>query len=214
MSDADEEFPDLGAKATAAIKGLGLLTGGVGSTLLEIALAPNLETRKREWMTGLNRRLAALEKTVKGSELKQAGVKDEFATVVIHATTIALRNHEREKLEALQNAVVNTALNLEPDSDLRALFISWIDSLTAIHLRVLRGYLYGGEGLARLREDYSGQVELTNAVIIDLKTRGLVLDPVEQSGLIIQPPYLKLGFRVSWIGRRFVEFIQDPEQNR
>jgi hypothetical protein len=56
----------------------------------------------------------------------------------LQATSIALRNHQEEKLEALKNVVVNSVLPSSVDDDLKLMFIDLVDELKVLHLRLLR----------------------------------------------------------------------------
>ena len=44
---------------------------------------------------------------------------DEFVSAIQHATQIAVRTHQAEKLEALRNAVLNVAAGTAPGDDLQ-----------------------------------------------------------------------------------------------
>jgi hypothetical protein len=57
---------------------------------------------------------------------------------VLQATSIALRNHQKEKLEALRNAVVNSVLPSSADDDIKLMFLDLVDELKVSHLRLLR----------------------------------------------------------------------------
>ncbi len=46
----------------------------------------------------------------------------------MHATIAVLRNHQKEKLEALQNAVLNSAMNIDVDENLQLLFWDLVDA--------------------------------------------------------------------------------------
>jgi hypothetical protein len=55
----------------------------------------------------------------------------------MHATQAAIRNHQKEKLEALRNAVLNSAEKNALDEDIKLMFVSLIDTFTPWHLRIL-----------------------------------------------------------------------------
>jgi hypothetical protein len=57
-----------------------------------------------------------------------------FITAVLQATSIAVRNHQKEKLEALKNAIVNSVLPNAPDESLQLTFLNFIDIFTPCHL--------------------------------------------------------------------------------
>ncbi|KNH48326.1 hypothetical protein [Pseudomonas lini] len=62
---------------------------------------------------------------------------DAFISTVAEVCAISLRNHESEKLEALRNAVKNSALPSCPSDDYRQLFLNFVDVCTVTHIRLL-----------------------------------------------------------------------------
>jgi hypothetical protein len=60
--------------------------------------------------------------------------------VFAQAAQAAIRTHDQEKLDALRNAVLNTALGKEPDKDRQAIFLSLLDRLQPAHLRILKTF--------------------------------------------------------------------------
>lgn len=62
---------------------------------------------------------------------------EAFVTVTMHASQIAIRNHRKEKIDALRNAVFNAALLNPQHDDEQMIFIRLIDQLTPLHLAVL-----------------------------------------------------------------------------
>lgn len=56
----------------------------------------------------------------------------------MHATQIALRSHQTEKLNALRNAIVNVAKGSAPDEVLQNVFLNFVDSFTEMHLKILK----------------------------------------------------------------------------
>jgi hypothetical protein len=51
---------------------------------------------------------------------------------------VAIRNHHKEKLKALRNAVLNSISPNLPEEDLQLMFLNWVDELTTWHLRILQ----------------------------------------------------------------------------
>src|SRR5258707_556352 len=60
-----------------------------------------------------------------------------FVTTALQATQIAVRTRQEEKLNALRNALVNSALAGAPDETIQQIFLNHVDSPTAWRLRVL-----------------------------------------------------------------------------
>ena len=105
----------------AGLKGLISLVpvaGAVASELLGVASAP-VAQRRDDWLSDLERRLREVEGCVQGFRLEDLGKNPQFISATMQATQAASRTHQSEKLEALQNAVVNVALGKPPTEDLR-----------------------------------------------------------------------------------------------
>jgi hypothetical protein len=95
------------------------IAGGPLSEFFSALLVPPLTKRREEWLQSIADRLKALEGKVEGFSIEALKDNEMFVTVFMHATQIAIRNHQREKIEALRNAVINVALGRAPDEDLQ-----------------------------------------------------------------------------------------------
>jgi len=87
--------------------------GGPASELLALVIAPPLKKRQVDWMNRVAECLKELESKVDGFNMETLRDNPLFVTAILHATTVALRNHQEEKLQALQNAVLNTARGID-----------------------------------------------------------------------------------------------------
>ena len=63
---------------------------------------------------------------------------ETFQTTFKKAIRIAECEHQQEKLEALRNAVLNSAIPNSFEDDIQAIFLRWIDEFTVSHIRLLR----------------------------------------------------------------------------
>ncbi|MFQ5884701.1 MAG: hypothetical protein ACE5IO_06340, partial [Thermoplasmata archaeon] len=151
MSDTIKEDSDMTQKPKAGsgdvahtLVRAGLSTvpivGGPAAELFSAVIVPPLSKRRDEWIQSIAERLLRLEKKVEGFRLEDLSANDMFVTTVMHATQVAIRNHQEEKLEALRNAVLNAALPNPPEEDLQLMFLAFVDMLTPWHLRLL-GFL-------------------------------------------------------------------------
>ena len=104
----------------------------VGGPALEVfnqLIAPPIQRRRDEWLKGVMERLSALEQD-NCLKIDDLASNDVFVSTITQATTIALRNHRKEKLDALRNAVLNTAIGRSPDDSKRELFLNFVDVFT------------------------------------------------------------------------------------
>jgi hypothetical protein len=130
------------------------------------------------------------QKIVTEENLQQ---NEAFISTVAEVCSISLRNHQKEKLEALKNAVRNSALPTCPSDDYRQMFLNFVDVCTVTHIRLLqlfddpRGWFakrqislpnWGMGSLSTVIEmalpDLTGHNEIRDAIWKDLYQRGLV----------------------------------------
>ncbi len=110
--------------------------GQAAIELFQTVVQPPLQKRQREWMEEVAKGLQELEEQQKCivEELKD---NDSFIDTVLQASTAAMRSSQREKREALRNAVLNSALPNPPDDSHQQIFIGFVNSFSPLHLRLL-----------------------------------------------------------------------------
>jgi len=114
------------------------VVGGPIKELFNSLITPPLVKRRDDWVESIAKRLQELEKEASGFKLESLKENENFITVVTYATTIAIRTHQEEKLDALRNAVLNSAVASDPDDDLQHMFLNFIDTFTSSHIRILK----------------------------------------------------------------------------
>ena len=112
------------------------LVGGTISELLSIIASP-ISKRRDEWLIRIYNELQQLQNQIPEFDISELSKNEVFITIVMHATQTAIKNHNDEKLEALKNAVLNSAVKIDLDDNMQLMFINYIDSLTPLHLRIL-----------------------------------------------------------------------------
>lgn len=118
--------------------GLGTIpiAGAAATELFSAIVTPPLEKRKTEWMKKVGEALRNLE-SQKGINLQDLQNNDTFLDISLHATQAALRTSREEKLIALKNAILNSAMPSPINDSMQQMFINFIDTLTVWHLRLL-----------------------------------------------------------------------------
>ena len=95
--------------------------------------------RRDKWINEyLSRAVQTIAEQAAFSVVKNLSNNESFLTFVLKATSIALRNHQKEKLEALRNAIINSVLPSSANDDMKLIFINLVDQLEVPHLRLLR----------------------------------------------------------------------------
>lgn len=157
--------------------------GGPAVELFQYVVQPPLEKRRDEWMAQVGEKLKQLE--TEGLKLADLQDNEQFISAVMQASQAALRTHQAAKLAALRNAVVNIAKGQAPDEALQHLFLVFVDSLTELHLQILKAFQapvpppgMGMGGLGNVLEHnipaLRGRQDMYGQFWKDLYSRGLV----------------------------------------
>lgn len=135
-----------------ARSGLGAIPFG-GTAAIEIfnkIITPPIESRRDEWRQLVGERLQKLDAEGK-IDLEELAADEEFATIILQATQTAIRNHQQQKLIALSNAVVNSAMGINIKEDVRLILIRYVDELVPSHLTLLRLFSDNESKLANVK---------------------------------------------------------------
>ncbi len=201
--------------------------GGPLQVLFENFFSSPLDKRKEAWMQSLADVLDEVQRQVKECTPEKLATNDAFITVVMQTSQIAMRNHQQAKLDALRNAVLNSALPNPPQEDEQMIFVRLIDQLTPWHLRVLtvlnepvqwmernnihnpRWKMGGGASvLEHCLPDLGGQRETYDQIVRDLQADGLF-----SQGQFLHVTMTGAGMiasRTTDRGKRFISFITAP----
>ncbi|MEM1171492.1 MAG: hypothetical protein AAGJ08_21025 [Cyanobacteria bacterium P01_H01_bin.35] len=101
-----------------------------------------------------------------------------FQTTFKKAVRIADCEHQQEKLEALRNAVLNSAIPNSLKDDVQGMFLKWIDEFTVSHIRLLKMLHYidnynEEEFLANLPDLEENRI-FYNQILLELTNKGLI----------------------------------------
>lgn len=201
--------------------------GGPLQVVFENLFASPIERRKEAWLQQLADIVLEVEGRVADHTPEKLAENEAFVTVAMQASQIALRNHQRAKLEALRNAVLNAALPNPPQEDEQMIFLRLIDQLTPWHLRILSvlddpvrwmerhgvgnpGWGMGGTStvLEHCLPDLHGQRDTYDQIVRDLQSEGLLgqgqfLHVMMTGGGMV-------ASRTTDRGKRFIRFITAP----
>lgn len=111
----------------------------VGGALAEVVghLNNDLARRQEYWMVQVSEAINALQKT-SGFTVDELMKNEAFTSFLLQATPVALRNHQKEKITTLKNALTSVGNPEFSDEDLAFQFLRYIDELTVSHLTILR----------------------------------------------------------------------------
>jgi len=115
------------------------IVGGPAAELFAYVVVPPLTKRRDEWLQLIADGLKALEEKVENFSIESLSKNEAFVTMLLEASHLAVRSHEREKIESLRNAVLNAALEA-PEEHAQAILLQFLAVATPWHLRVLTFY--------------------------------------------------------------------------
>lgn len=96
-----------------------------------------VKKRRDRWVELMALRIVELEARLKELKIEDLPNNEKFVSALLHASNIAARTHQKEKLEALANAVMRTATPSSVDDDVQIMFLQLVDRLTPYHLILL-----------------------------------------------------------------------------
>lgn len=199
------------------------VAGGPASELLGLIFGPPLEKRRGEWLNELADAIREIQGRVAELTPEKLSQNEAFVTTALHASQIAIRTHQRDKRDALRNAVVSAALPDAPDETLQQIFLNYVESLTGWHLRILAffadprawgrrhnivypNWTMGSPAvvLETSMRQLAGQRAFYDQIFADLDQRGLVTGGVLHTSMTSQGMFAS---RTTNLGDRFLRFI-------
>ncbi|MGO4919495.1 hypothetical protein [Maribacter spongiicola] len=113
------------------------VVGAAASELLQLLVTPPIEKRRTDWMNQIGVRLKDLEDK-KLLALESLPENEKFIDVVLQTTQEAIKTSEKEKIEYFRNAILNTAVGLNPDSSEIQIFLKFVSDFTVWHIKILK----------------------------------------------------------------------------
>jgi hypothetical protein len=183
-----------------------------------------LADRRTRWFNDLAGKMHKLEEQV--GNFEQLTSNDAFMDALTAASQIADRTSRVEKLEALRNAVVNSAMPDAPDADTQQLLFDMIDRFTPTHVRMLKllsdppGW-FSRYGISRPNISAGPKTAIIEAGMPELAGRRDLIDryagALTGTGLINQALTGMMTESGLWaiattpLGIEFLAFVADPE---
>lgn len=115
--------------------------GSAASELLSLVIAQPVNKRRDEWIIRLYEDLKELEGRIDEFRIENLKDDEQFVTIVINAIQLAIRNNNEEKLQALKNACINTALKINTDEDKQLIFLNYVDELIPLDIKLLYHFM-------------------------------------------------------------------------
>lgn len=213
--------PRTGARDAVEVGVAGLLglvpgAGGWLSAGFQKVFAQQEQNRLNAYLANLAAVINRLTETVEGLTAEQLASTPEFYDAAVTAARIATATASEQKQRALRNALFHLGSEGAPDTDLRMVFIRYIDELTDTHVRVLQYFASAGGEYIHLDDTNSitGSEAASQPFVADLQTRGMIEErPIitrHGGGMTMFANAAQGGSRITSIGTQFLEFIAGP----
>ncbi len=193
------------------------------------ALGWRLGERREKWFTELAEGVEELRQRVDGLDLEALTGNDLFIDAVVTATRTVEHTHQDQKIEALRNAVLNSAAPDAPDADTQAIILDLIDRFTPSHLRLVTLWddppaWFASHGIPQPQGAFATSRTVTvEAGLPEMRGRKdfymLIASELSSAGMLtaslsglVQPPSLMSRLTTDF-GRQFVRFISPPRED-
>ena len=219
-----EDYVHIGTKAgLSTLPGIGGIVAEYFSTLVP----PAIQKRRDEWLIELYHRLKALERKIEGFQVENLAENENFISTLIQATQIALKTHDKEKIECLRNAVINSLSTASIDESEQMIFLNLVDRYSPWHLKILHFLAdpreYGKvHGIKYPQWSMGGLGTVIEFTFPELKNKQSLYDQIVEQmisdGLLQKGAYLHGGMtengmfasRITDMGKAFLMFISNP----
>ncbi|HKU33102.1 MAG TPA: DUF4179 domain-containing protein [Candidatus Nitrosotalea sp.] len=223
-------------KNTASVAyGAGAIVGGVATAnpflvasgaigLFGGFLAPFMAKNRDKYFEELRNDLDRLSSKVDGFTIENILSDDKVLSVILQVYPVVIRTMEEEKLAFMRNIVLNTALKINIEDDLRSMYIQFVADLTPSHFRILKYFQNPMKWLTEHNISLggvtaTGRRTFLEQAIPELKGRHdqFVADLITR-GLLLKGDWLNVivsdftSPMLTDMGKELLRFIETPSQ--
>ena len=195
----------------------------------ELVIEPPFQQRSTIWMNTVAERCREYEKQFKEFSPENLVKNEVFQSAFAVSARIVVQSHQKEKLEALKNALLNTVIMKDLDENFKLLFFNYIDGMTVLHMDVVKFFRERKEGRGKLDELYTPYFQqyqiscqpnieiddlLFTAITKDLENKGLLRREKKKltgGGLQKSAPGQFDWIAHTDLGEKFYKFIIEPK---
>lgn len=201
------------------------ILGGGMSELFSL-VSPPLEKRKNEWLKKIAQELDDLKYKIDDFNVEKLFENEIFISNFLRASQLAITIHQKERLKALKNTVINSALEINIDENEQMLFINLIESMTDWHIKTIcyfedpmiqfkkkgiepKEYVMGSpmDTFLTYYPELSNKEESVNFIITNLYNMGILTTNNLNTSMSKKGVYEP---RLTKFGQNFLDFIREP----
>jgi hypothetical protein len=114
-----------------------LINGTAMEILNAITIAP-IERRRDIFFEDICFHIKKLESKIEELKPERLSENELFITVLLKSFQAIIKEHQKEKIDAFKNAVINTVTIESISENYKLLFLSYLESFTVLHLQILK----------------------------------------------------------------------------
>jgi hypothetical protein len=218
----EESIDDKIYKAAKAISGLIPPLPAI----IDLIFVPPIKKRNKEWRQSIAAAVQKLAQEFEEFKIESLKNNENFITKLITANIIAVKTHQKEKLDALKNAVLNSVLPYAPNEDLQTIILNLIDRYTTTHINLLKVYYDADKEYLKNNNPDQGHIirrRLINAFPDFMENINfywpffseLLNDNLLSRFTVMRDSKKELTLKDFWgeitpFGKQFIEFIKSP----
>ncbi len=189
----------------------------------QVVIKPPFQKRMLNWMEIIAEECKKNETIRDDFKPENLINNDIFQSAFAQCSRIAVQTHQKQKIEALKNALLNTVIMIDLEENSKFLFVNYIDSMTSLHLSILEHFAITRKGNISLDGIYSNYIPEylsinKNLVKIEENLFTQICKDLELKNLIIKGKSPRKERRTltdawDWIGitndgKNFLDFIR------
>ncbi|MGA4777995.1 hypothetical protein ACPCUX_05575 [Cellulosimicrobium sp. AB352] len=205
------------------------LAGGAAVELFQAVVTRGREQRFQSWVVDLTDAVNRLLLEPRGATFEDLSNDEAFMDVIGEATRAAVETSDEVKIDALRNAVLNSAFQPDTGADRRAILLDMLVGLTPTHIKLLKLYddprawysdagvpvpdiMMGGAGIVvkDAYPDLAADKALLDYVVKDLGSKNLARIDL---GLSTTADSV-FGSKTQQLGKELIAFITEPEASQ
>lgn len=140
-----DNINDVGIATVKGCVGLIPFVGPLFSELIGVYTNKKATKRFEQWAKLVEERLEKLDKKIDEDN-------EKFYSAMVKTTQIVAKTHQKEKLEYLANALINSA-DVDFDEELTQIFLELVERYTLTHIKLLNLYYQTMNGSRKIQSD-------------------------------------------------------------
>jgi len=113
------------------------INGTAMEILNAITVAP-IERRRNKFFEDICSHIKTLESEIEELKPERLSQNELFITVLLKSLQAIIKEHQKEKIDAFKNAVINTVTIESISEDYKLLFLSYLESFTVVQIQIIK----------------------------------------------------------------------------